>query len=131
MPPGIAVAQAAYCAAYCAVVLFFCTPAPSAELLDDRAITIHSGNEISQRRQKLIEYLWGANGFPSRGPDKIVTNIACPVKPLEHLKRVDELHIDMAPGLQGLAYHFIADHPSGELVIVHHGHACTLDDDPS
>ena len=32
---------------------------------------------------------------------------------------------------EGLAYHFIPQHPNGELVIVHQGHACTLDDDPS
>jgi hypothetical protein len=37
----------------------------------------------------------------------------------------------MAPGLQGLAYHFIPQRPNGGLVVVHHGHACTLDDDPS
>jgi hypothetical protein len=36
----------------------------------------------------------------------------------------------MAPGLQGLAYHFIPQHANRELVIVHHGHACTFDDDP-
>jgi hypothetical protein len=39
--------------------------------------------------------------------------------------------MDTGPGLQGLAYHFIAEHPNGELVVVHHGHGCTLDDDPS
>ncbi len=39
--------------------------------------------------------------------------------------------MDMSPGLQGLAYHFIPQRPNRELVVVHHGHACTLDDDPS
>ena len=60
-----------------------------------------------------------------------MTNIASPVRQLSHLARVDELRIDMAPGLQGLAYHFIPQHPNRELVVVHHGHACTLDDDSS
>jgi len=53
------------------------------------------------------------------------------VKQLTHLARVDELRIDLAPGLQGLAYHFLPQHPNRELVVVHHGHACTFDDDPS
>ncbi|PWU16797.1 MAG: hypothetical protein C5B50_12685 [Verrucomicrobia bacterium] len=103
----------------------------SAELVDDRAITLHSGAEISQRRNMLIQYLWGTDGFPTRFPEQILTNIACPVKKLEHLKRVDELRIQMAAGLEGLAWHFLGDQPNGELVIVHHGHACTLDDDAS
>jgi hypothetical protein len=30
-----------------------------------------------------------------------------------------------------MAYHFIAEQPNRELVVIHHGHACTLDDDPS
>jgi hypothetical protein len=103
----------------------------SAELVDDRTITVHSASDIAERRKALIQYLWGSNGFPRRLPDKTVTNIACPVKQLEHLERVDELRINMAPGLEGLAYHFIAEHPNGEIVIVHHGHGCTLDDDAS
>jgi hypothetical protein len=50
---------------------------------------------------------------------------------LGSLARVDELWVDQAPDLKGLAYHFIAAKPNGELVVLHHGHALTLDDDPS
>jgi hypothetical protein len=53
------------------------------------------------------------------------------VQHLSQLARVDELRIDLAPGLQGLAYHFLPQRPNRELVVVHHGHACTLDDDSS
>jgi hypothetical protein len=104
----------------------------SAQLIDDRAITIRSARDVKARRLALLEYIWGADGFPNRRqPDVVLTNVASPVKHLSHLARVDELRIDMAPGLQGLAYHFIAQDPNSELVVVHHGHACTLDDDPS
>src|SRR5947207_9100183 len=75
---------------HCALGLCFCVQGHSVELLDDRAITVHSSFDISQRRQKLIEYLWGAEGFTSRVPDKVITNVACPVKPLADLRRVDE-----------------------------------------
>ena len=98
----------------------------------DRAITVHSAREVAQKRRELIQYLWGAQGFPERRlPDTVITNVASPVKQLGHLARVDELRMDLAPGLQGLAYHFIPQRPNLELVVVHHGHACTLDDDPS
>jgi hypothetical protein len=39
--------------------------------------------------------------------------------------------MELEPGHQGLAYHFIPEKPNGELVVVHHGHACSLNDDPS
>ena len=42
----------------------------------------------------------------------------------------DELRIDMAPASR-LAYHFIPQRPNNQLVVLHHGHACTFDDDPS
>ena len=104
----------------------------SAQLVDDRAITIGSAGEVAEKRNALIEYLWGQDGFPKkRFPEVVQTNVVSPVKQLSHLARVDEFRIDMAPGLQGLAYHFIAAKPNSELVVVHHGHGCTLDDDPS
>src|ERR1043166_2114637 len=105
---------------------------PGAELVVDRAITVHSAREVEAKRKALIAYLWGAEGFPKRRlPDAVVTNIPSPVKQLSHLKRVDELRMELAPGMQGLAYHFVPERPNSELVVVHHGHACTLDDDPS
>lgn len=105
---------------------------PAAQLLDDRAVTLHSAREITARRRALIQFIWGDTGFPKhRLPDVVQTNIASPVRQLNHLARVDEFRMNLAPGLQGLAYHFIPRNPNRELVVVHHGHACTLDDDPS
>src|ERR1043166_3963305 len=102
------------------------------ELIDDRAITVHSATEVIEKRRALVRYLWGDDGFPSRRmPDAVLTNVISPVKQLTNLARVDEFRIEMAPGLQGLAYHFIPDQPNRQLVVLHHGHGCTLDDDPS
>ncbi len=113
-------------------VSFFASHGQSAQLLDDRAITIHSTRDVAQKRRALIQYLWGKDGFPERRlPNVVVTNIASPVQHLSHLARVDEFRIDLAPGLQGLAYHFIPQQPNRELVVVHHGHGCTFNDDPS
>src|SRR5437870_1857830 len=104
----------------------------AADLVKDREVTLHSTRQVREKRRQLIEYLWGTEGFPKeRVANMVVSNVPSPVKQLSHLERVDELRMEMAPGLQGLAYHFIADHPNRWLVVVHHGHACTLDDDPS
>jgi len=103
-----------------------------AALVDDREISIHSERDVTQKRRALVNYLWGDSGFPKkRLPDLILTNIASPVKELRQLDRVDEFHFNLAPGLEGVAYHFIAKKPNHQLVVVHHGHGCTLDDDAS
>lgn len=105
---------------------------PAGQLLDDREITIHSLRDVAVKRRELIHFIWGDAGFPKhRLPDVVLTNIASPVKQLDQLARVDELQMNLAPGLQGLAHHFIPRHPNHELVVLHQGHACTMDDDPS
>ncbi len=99
-------------------------------LLDDRAITIASDADLTAKRRALIQFLWGAAGFPDqRQPDQVLVDVPPPVKQLTNLARVDELRMDLAPGLQGLAYHFVPENPHRELVVLHHGHACTLDDE--
>jgi len=104
----------------------------AATLIDDRAITVTSPRAVKEKRRELIHYIWGAGGFPDRRfPELISTNVPSPVGHLTNLARVDAFRVELAPALQGLAYHFIAQHPNRELVVVHHGHACTLDDDPS
>jgi len=121
-----------FCSSQLLLGLFFGLTANAAqppELVDDRAITVHSAREVTAKRQALIQYLWGQEGLPSkRMPDAVLANISSPVQHLTNLARVDELRIELAPGLQGLAYHFMPKRPNGELVVVHHGHGCTLDD---
>ena len=102
----------------------------AAELVDDRQITITTAPEAAARRDALIKHLWGAEGLPKKLP-LVLANIPAPVKSLTNLARVDELRFDLATNLKNVAWHFIPDNPKGELVIVHHGHACTLDDDSS
>ena len=109
----------------------FASSGQSAPLIDDRAITVHSAHDVAEKRRALIQYLWGPEGFPARRlPNVVLTNVPSPVNQLTNLARVDEFRIDMAPGLQGLSYHFIPERPNRELVVVHHGHGCTLDDHP-
>jgi hypothetical protein len=108
------------------------TRAGQPQLIDDRAITVQNAREVAARRRALIRYLWGAQGFPKRRmPDLILTNVPSPVSHLGNLARVDEIRVDLRPDLPGLAYHFIPQHANHQLIIVHQGHACTLDDDPS
>src|ERR1041385_7930903 len=81
------------------------TKVSGVELVPDREITVHSTKEAKEKRAALIKYLWGPEGFrKNRFPTSVSTNVMTPVHHLTHLVRVDELKIDMAPGLQGLTY---------------------------
>src|SRR5690242_17889092 len=98
----------------CALQFFAIVPAHSVELLIDRSVTIHSAREATARRHALIAYLWGSDGFPAkRLPDTVTTNVSTPVQHLHHLARVDEFRMNLAPGLEGLSYHFIPERPNG------------------
>src|ERR1041385_1113933 len=99
------------------ILVVWATHGDSAQLVDDRGITIHSAKQLAEKRKAVIQYLWGGEGFPSkRMPDFVQTNITHPVKELTHLARVDEFQMELAPGLQALAYHFVAEKPNRELV---------------
>lgn len=102
-----------------------------APLIDDRVISISSTRDVAAKRKALVRYLWGKDGFPGKRLPTVTANVSSPVKHLGQLARVDEFRIGMGLGLEGLAYHFIPEHPNREFVVVHHGHGCTLDDDPS
>jgi len=113
------------------LALWTALPSSSAAepLLDDREVTVHSRRDVQRRRRELIRYLWGDSGFPNRRlPDTVLTNVASPARGLTNLSQVDELRVNLAPGLEGLAYHVLPLRPNGGLVVVHHGHACSFDD---
>ena len=90
---------------------------------------IRSSSDIVSLREKLIEYVWGNEGFPhERLPDYVESDtINRKFYYLQGLEAVDTLHItDPVFGLNSTVYHF---HPlntkgdnSNELIIYHEGH---------
>lgn len=111
--------------------LFLHTSAAYA-LVDDHQITITTTAGVASKRQALINFIWGAGGFPSgKMPSSVTLSVPSPVAGLNNLLRVDQLVIGMDAGQQGLAYHFIPQRQNSRLVILHHGHACSFNDDAS
>lgn len=101
------------------------------DLLDDRDIPVGSRRELRALRTRLIQYIWGQPELPrERVPDVVTTNVPSPIRHLRGLARVDRFRTTLAEDLEGLAYHFIPEKPNRQLVVVHHGHACTMDDEP-
>jgi hypothetical protein len=117
------------CALLFALDMLLAVALGASDLIDDRTITIKSARDVAVKRQALIDFLWGAQGFPGEKlPSSLTKDVPTPVSGLNNLERVDELHVAMEEGEQGLAYHFVAKRSNGRLVVVHQGHGCTFDD---
>lgn len=96
-------------------------------------MTLHTADAAEARRQALIQFLWGSDGFPSAAlPTSVDLDVTSPVTGLSNLARVDELHFQMDQGVETFAYHFIpASGNQSRAVILHQGHSTVLDDDHS
>jgi pimeloyl-ACP methyl ester carboxylesterase len=112
-----------------AIGLTVCLAGAALGLVDDRAITVKRPGDLAPKRQELIRFIWGNGGFPKALPAAVQRNAASPVTGLAEAARVDQLRIDMDGGQSGLAYHLIPAKPNRKLVVLHHGHACTFDDE--
>jgi hypothetical protein len=113
-----------------ALLLFFVSFA-FAGVINDREITINSVPDVSVKRQSIIGFTWGRAGFPHRNlPDlPVIINDKSPIPGLPGQTRVDTLIVSMEHGLKSYAHHFIPKSPNHHLVVVHHGHALTFNDD--
>jgi hypothetical protein len=108
------------------LVIWFVSPAPVRALcdqctlprafVDDRQITISSATDVSNKRQRLIQFIWGSAGFPSdklpssrtldvcslpRGNQSPANDVCGFVNNLSNLERVDEIRIAMSWGQGG------------------------------
>ena len=113
------------------VTVFGIRSANGQSLLDDRTVTIHSAADAVNKREALINFLWGGQGFPAtKLPVSVELNDISPVPGLPSLARVDTLVIEMENGQHGYAHHFITSHPTDRLVVFALGHVDTFRDDP-
>jgi hypothetical protein len=115
-----------------AAILHCHAPCRAGGLTDDRQITIRSAKDVEDKRRALHQFIWGPTGFPTtKLPSSAARNIKSPVDKLGNLHRVDEIRIKMDANEESLAHHFIPVRKNHQLVIVHHGHADTLNDNPA
>lgn len=101
---------------------------PPAALVDDREMVVTSAAAVERKRAEMIEFIWGAGGFPKGRPAKVEKGVASPVAGLTGLREVERYTIRMAAGQENTTHHLIPAKGNGRLVVLHHGHACTFDD---
>ncbi len=87
-------------------------------------IHINNVNDISELRNRLIDYIWKNGGFPnSKLPDNIQSNISNPFyENFTNLQRIDQLNILMDYDVNSISYLFIPESSNNKLVIYHEGH---------
>ena len=93
-------------------------------------ITLTNTMDVETRRQELVAYIWGQDGWPTnRELSLLLTN--CPAKeynalrnPDGNLARVDlyACPLLVEAGLNSCIYHFLPIRSNGRLFIVHTGH---------
>lgn len=88
-------------------------------------IRINNEEDILQKRQALIDYIWIGDGFPSsKMPDSVENNVTDPkFNDLKNLKRIDSITVVMEYEMNSIAYLFLAENSNNKLVIYHQGHA--------
>src|SRR5262249_50825064 len=99
-------------------------------LHDDRQINMASAEDVARKRQQLIDFIFGLTGLAAGDLPVVEKNDAFPVRALRALARVDTLTIAMEADQKSYAHHFIPKRPNRRLVVLHHGHGPTFDDQP-
>ncbi len=114
------------------VVLAMLTPSPGAsQTLDDRPITVAGRSSIAARRQALIDFIWGSDGFPHSKQPAVTAAIPLPIRDLVGVARSDRLTFAMSHGITTEGWHLVPQvREKDRLVIVHQGHSpdCSFDD---
>ena len=91
----------------------------------NRLIHIHTVDDISKLKNKLIDFIWSHHGFPdSKLPDSVQTNISNPLyADFKNLKRIDQINVTMEYGVNSISYLFIPESSNNNLIIYQEGHA--------
>ena len=88
-----------------------------------RLITLTSESDLLARRDELIRYIWRDEGFPQQVPTLITEGITdADFSSLDNLKRIDQITIVMAYGVNSIVYFFHPERSNHKLMIYHQGH---------
>ncbi len=91
-------------------------------------ITIDSAKAVSEKRDQLVQYIWGESGLPRAVmPAHVFEGVEDEAfAGLRSLTRIDRLEIDMDYGLRSVAYHFHPATGDADCVVIyyqrHRGH---------
>ena len=97
----------------------------SFDLVDvDNKISLQNTNDLEEKREELIQFIWKTNSLPKQLPTFVDSDISDErFSALSNLKQIDRLTIDMEYGLSSIVYIFSPENNNGDLIIYHQGHS--------
>lgn len=103
----------------------FSQPMPNWVLTDpEKLISFSKKEDVEQKRNDLIQFIWKTKELPKTLPDKIEKDFSDErYKDMKNLQSIDKLRIDMDLKLKSIAYHFKpARKKKNKLIIYVQGH---------
>ena len=87
-------------------------------------IRIHSEQDITNKQNEIINYVWSGHGLPkSIMPQDVEENISdSRYHDLTNLQRIDKITYEMDYGINSVSYVFIPKESNNKVVIYHQGH---------
>jgi len=87
-------------------------------------IKIKNENELFQKRDKLIQFIWKDDLISERLPDNITKDFSSSdYDYISNLKQIDRIHVKMEYGLDSKVYHFIPKKANNSVILYHQGHS--------
>ncbi len=94
------------------------------EINPQELIQITSQSDVLEKRNSIINYIWGETGFPSNLTPSYIDEDIFDEKlgNLNNLMKIDKITIEMEYGVNSIAYLLIPEKSNQKLIIYHHGH---------
>jgi len=79
-------------------------------------ISISNQSDIKEKRDQLIQLLWGSAVLPNTLPSRVERNISDDrYSDIDSLRDIDKITIHMEYGLESIVYHFVPSNRSGQI----------------
>ncbi len=90
----------------------------------NKLIDLKNENDIIEKRNRVIRYIWSGKGFPySKMPENVENDINDDrYGDFINLKRIDKLTVSTDYGFLSIVYLFHPDKSNGKLILYHQGH---------
>ena len=97
---------------------------PSDTLNINNLISIQNKDDILEKRNMLIQFIWKTNNIPSQLPDTVEINIDDKrFNTFSNLRQIDKLTIEMESGVTSVVYIFLPEISNGKMILYHQGHS--------
>ena len=116
-------------------------PSPPSQSGSSNPIRISKKEDVYEKREKLIQYLWKQDKLPKELPDKIEKNVdnliiiqadgkthPFDTSDLDNLKSMDKITIDQEHDINSVIYHLHPKKKNNKLVFYNDGHGGKLEE---